>query len=336
MKKVTIAICDTQEAYRERLAEYLIRRKGSQAQVFSFSGRRMFREKQKETRFDMVLWGEGFEEIPARADEGSLCIYLSETPEPEEGKGAAVFKYQSAEEIWREMFLHYRELGKKNAYISRKEKEIIGIYSPTHSRLQTPFALTLAQLLAPDKKVLYVNLGEWAGFGNWMEESYQRDLADLMYFISCHGVKIQGILESVIHSVQHIDYIPPMNDAQLLCETSAEDYQKLLLLLAEKTDYEVILLDFGVMIPGFFSLLEQCIHIYQVLDAGSLARGQCSQFEESMLRLGMSETAGRMEAVHFTAADLQLVEREPVMQQWVYGRLGDRARAARYGQHGNG
>lgn len=333
LKKVTIAICDMQEAYRERLADYLIRKKSKEAQISVFSVRRRFTERQKEQPFDIVLWGKGFEALKEQEASDSLYIFLSDSPELEEC-GAAIFKYQSAEEIWREIFGFYMELGKKNAFISRKEKEIIGIYSPTHSRLQTPFALTMAQLLSAEKRTLYVNLGEWAGFDSWLEKDYHRDLADLMYLISDRGVKIRGMLESVVHTVNRLDYIPPMTDAQLLCETSAEDYRSLLRLLAQKTDYEVILLDFGVMIPGFFSLLEQCTSIYGVMDEGWMARSQCMQFEESMVKGNLVRLAEKMVAVAFTSADAGLLEQEPVMQQWLYGTLGDRARAARYGQHG--
>ena len=331
MKKVTIAVCDGQDAYRERLAEYFMRRKADQARIDSYSVRRRFTDRQKEAPFDIVLWSKGFEGIVPKEGTGSLFIFLSDSPDVEE---SAIFKYQPAEEIWREMFAFYMELGKKNGYRSRKQTEMIGIYSPTHSRLRTPFALTMAQLMASEKKALYVNLGEWAGFGGWMEESYHRDLADLLYLISNHGVQVRGILESVIYSVNHMDYIPPMADAQLLCETPAEDYLKLLFLLAEKSEYEGIILDFGIMVPGFFNLLEHCTSIYGVIDAGAMARGQCIQFEESMVKRGMNEILDKIISVAFTAADSQLLEQEPVMQQWLYGRLGDRVRAARYGQYG--
>lgn len=334
MKKVTIAICGMQDIYRERLAEYFIRKKAGQAQVSTFSVRRRFSERQKESPFDIVLWGKGFEGIWEKEETDSLYIFLSDSPELSEDGGASIFKYQPAEEIWREIFVHYMELGKRNAYVSQNKKEVIGIYSPTHSRLRTPFALTLAQLLTAEKRVLYVNLSEWAGFGNWMGEDYQRDLADLMYLISRNGGKVRGILESVVHSVNRMDYIPPMTDAQLLCESSAEDYQQLLRLLAEKTDYEVLILDFGIMIPGFFSLLKQCTSIYGIVDAGVWPRGQCMQFEESMVKGKLADVAEKIISVSFTPADAQMMEQEPVMQQWLYGRLGDRVRAARYGQHG--
>lgn len=333
MKKVTVAVCEVQDTYRERLAEYLIHWKGGQIQVYTFSERRLFSQVRESGSLDIALLGKGFGESDARGTE-ILYIYLSETPDTDEDGKPVIFKYQSAEEIIRSMFEYYLELKKPNSYVCRKKKEIIGVYSPTRSRMQTPFALTLAQLLSEEKHVLYVNLGEWAGFGSWFEEEYHRDLADLLYLMSGYGSQVQGLLECVLHSLNRMDYIPPMTDAQLLCQTTAEDYQALLALLTEKTDYEVIVLDFGIMIPGFFSLLEQCTSIYGVIDQGVMAQGQCRQFEKGIAKSGKEHLAEKLEYVSFSMADVQVTEREPVLQQWLYGVLGDRARTARYAGNG--
>ena len=331
---MAIAICDEQETYRERLAEYFIRKKAKQAQIYTFSNQKLFLEKRREQNFDMVLRGKGFETLKGQEEPESLYISLCDTPDSETAECPAVFKYQSAEEIWRSMFYYYIELGKTNAYTYRRDKEIIGVYSPTQCRLRTPFALTLAQLLASEKQILYVNLAEWAGFEGWLQENYQRDLADLMYLISRHGVNLKGLLESVVHTTNRMDYIPPMKDAQLLCQVSEEDYLQLLELLVNITDYEVLLLDFGIMVPGFFSLLERCTGVYCVADQGILAKSQCMQFEEGIGKTGMPELAEKVRYVHFGLEDAQVLEQEPVMQQWLYGGLGDRVRAARYGQYG--
>ena len=327
VKKVSIAICDEENIYRERLAEYFIRKKGEMLQIATFSNRRKFAEGRRNKVFDIVLWCRGFEEILEKKKE-ELYIFLSETPDWEESETPIIFKYQSAEEILRKIFAYYLELGRKNNCICRKEKEIVAVYSPTRSRLQTPFAITMAQIYAEERKVLYVNLGEWAGFGEWLQQEYHRDLADLLYLMSGYGSQTQGLLECVLHTVNHMDYIPPMTDAQLLCETTETDYQELLSFLTDKTDYEVIFLDFGIMIPGFFSLLDKCNKIYGVTDQGMIAKGQCRQFEESMIKTGREYLAERITYVSFSMADTQLAEQEPVLNQWLYGVLGDRARAA--------
>lgn len=336
MRKMTVALCEEREAYRERLAEYIMHRRGGQLKVYTFSERQVFRERRREQPFDLVLLGTGFEKVVAKEQEEGLYIYLAEAPDWPREREPSIFKYQSGEEILRCMFECYLKLGRVDTSVSRREKEIIGLYSPTHCRLQTPFALTMAQMLALEKRVLYVNLGEWAGFGEWFQEEYHRDLADLLYLISDYGNQVQGLLESVLHSVNRVDYIPPMADTQLLCQTRAEDYQALLALLVEKTEYDVIFLDFGIMVPGFFHLLEQCGTVYGVMDQGAMARGQRMQFEAGIVKSGMEQLAGRIEYVSFSRAEERLLEQEPVLRQWLYGALGDRARSVRCMKHGAG
>lgn len=333
MKKVTVAICEVNDAYRERLTEYFIRKKAGQIQVSGFSTKKSYLQN-KNKKFDIVLWSRGFEGIEQQENKSELYIYMSTAPQMEEAVKPVIFKYQSADEIMRSMFEYYLQLKKPDTYVSRKNKEIIGIYSPTRSRMQTPFALTLAQMLAGEKKILYVNFSEWAGFGNWLKEEYHRDLADLLYLISGYGNQLQGTLECVLHSINRIDYIPPISDGQLLYKIREEDYLALLHLLTEKTDYEVIFLDFGVMVPGFFSLLEQCTSIYSVIDQGELAKSQCRQFEISLMKAEMTHLAEKLEYVSFSPADVLRAEQEPVLQQWLCGVLGDKARTMRYRQHG--
>lgn len=327
---VSVAICDYQEKYRERLAQALMRKKGEEMDISTFSNRRSFRQEGKHREFQIVLWGKGFEEILHLPKEGSLYIFLSEENQWEAEQEPAVFKYQSSEEIIRNIFRHYLETKKINPGINQSPKEIIGVYSPTHSRLQTPFALTLAQVCAEEKKVLYLNFGEWAGFSQLMQQEYHRDLSDLLYLISGYGSQTQGLLECVLHSSYKIDYVPPMTDARLLCETSDQEYQELIRFVLEKTDYDVIVLDFGIMIPGFFSILEQCTGIYGVVDQGILARGQRQQFEDSIMREGKRHLAEKIIYIPFRTQEAEFLEQEPVLNQWLYGELGIRARAARH------
>ncbi len=331
MKKIRVAVCDTDNVYRERLAEYLIRKKSGQIQVYAFSTRKLLQNQMDLEPVDVVLYGKGFEKL--RPDEDSLYIRMTEEPGGV-GEEKAIFKYQSAEEILRQMYDHYLRQEQKNPGTSVKPKEIVAIYSPSHCMMQTPFALSMAQTMAEEKRVLYLNLGEWAGFCPWMRQEYHRDLADLLYLLSAYGGQTTGLLESVVHSYQHFDYVPPMTDAQLLAQTDADAYEGLLQMLVEKTEYDAILLDFGIMVPGFFHMLERCSTVYGLVESFPLSRLRWKQFEDSLMKQGQEDLAGKLECVTLELMDYQVMEEEPVVQQWVNGKIGDRARAARYGSHG--
>lgn len=333
MKKIRVAVCDTDDIYRERLAEYLIRKKSGQIQTYAFSGKRRLQDQLKTEPVDIILYGRGFEVPEPEQEQDSLFIPMVEERSEVEAEGG-IFKYQSAEEILRQMYDCYLRKKQKNLGCSCKTKEIAAVYSPTHCMMQTAFALAMAQILSEEKRVLYLNLGEWSGFCPWMRQEYQRDLADLLYLLSSYGGQRAGLLESVVHSFHRVDYIPPMNDAQLLAQTGAQVYESLLDMLIEKTEYDVILLDFGIMVPGFFSLLERCSSVYGVVEHCPWSRMRWQQFENSLMKQGQEELAGKLECVTLELSDYQMMEEEPVVQQWVNGKFGDRARALRYGNHG--
>ena len=163
LKKIRVAVCDTDRVYRERLAEYLIRKKSRQIQVYAFSGKRMLMDQLKSQPVDIVLYGTGFEPVPSAGE--SLFIRMTEEQSGEEG---AIFKYQSAEEILRQMYAYYLRQRQKNLGSSRKAKEIAAIYSPTHCMMQTPFALAMSNTLSMEKQFIYLHMGEWFTFCNYM------------------------------------------------------------------------------------------------------------------------------------------------------------------------
>lgn len=337
MKRIKVAVCDLDDIYRERLAAYFLRRKGENIQTYTFSGVRTFLSVLQEEEMDIALLGGGFEDVFSRKDwkkRLSLVIHMTENREAEDTDDNTIYKYQSAEEILRRIYQRYQKLGQADSYLSVGKKEILAIYSPSQSMLRTPFALTLAQTLSEEKRVLYVNLGEWSGFEPWMQEQYQRDLADLIYLLTDYGKEVRGMLESVTYSLNRIDYIPPARDAQLLTQIGPKDYRKLLHLLVNKTDYEVILLDFGIMVPGFFELLEQCTRICGVTMTSPLAKKQWNQFEESIMRQEKLRIAEKLQSVVFSLSDLEILEEEPVLQRWSNGIIGCRARAVRYAMNG--
>ena len=53
-----------------------------------------------------------------------------------------------------------------------------------------------------------------------------------------------------------------------------------------------------------------------------------------MVKSGAQQLAEKMEYVSFSMADMQVIEEEPALSRWLYGVLGDRARAVRYMNRG--
>jgi hypothetical protein len=325
LKKINLAICEKQESYRNKLKEFFICKKGDKLQVTTFSDPKAFGLTEEEgLGFDVVLLGLGFE-VPKK-QKGCLLLRLTEELQDSREGIPILYKYQSGEDMLREIFARYQELGLEEPCLFGGKKEMIAVYSPCRSKMRTPFALTLARQLGEQQKLLYLNFDEWAGFGPWLGETYHRDLSDLLYLLDQGTGK--GLLESVVHTLNQVDYIPPMWDGQLLAQTGEESYEKLICFLEEQNAYESILLDFGIMVPGFFSLLHHCSRMYVIVEGGGLTKWQLSQFEEALFREG-DGLEERMEKITFSSAEALALEGIGEPNQWLYGILGDKAREVR-------
>lgn len=79
----------------------------------------------------------------------------------------AVYKYQSSEKVIREVMACYgveNGVDTSPALLPKKEMRIIGIYSPVGRTQKTSFALTMGQILAKERAVLYLNMESYSGF----------------------------------------------------------------------------------------------------------------------------------------------------------------------------
>ncbi len=349
MRKILIAVCDSDSSYGEKLGEWFSLQRGEKLQSMFFSSPESFWESYGSRKPDIVLLGTGFlnhsgiceqimeqrkrvqEESQKGAKGAILWMYLCALDGEERIPAyirelPAVDKYQPASRILREIFSVYRQWEDETLNEMGGEREVIGIYSPCHSIWQTPFALTFAQELAQEEKVLYINLQECAGFSGWFGVDYEKDLLDVMYLCLNDGGKIAHCVSSALYTMEGIDYIPPAKDGGCLGEISAEDYLKFIKLLAEHSGYRIILLDFGMMIPGFFQLLEVCSKVYIVAESGELYNAPLQQFQQMAERQENNNLQQRLIYLSLPSAETGHCPGEGKLKQWLWGAIGDFSR----------
>ena len=343
MRKILIAVCDEDSSYGEKLAEWISSQKGEKLRCVSFCSPERFLEYLNSQSLDIVLLGAGFWEEPqvceeilrqgqaARHSAEVLWMYLCDgdcqRQIPEYiGALPAVDKYQPVSRLLRQIFSVYQEWDGGTPGQSGTGKEIVGIYSPGHSIWQTPFALTFAQALARERKLLYVNLHECSGFKGWFHEEYEKDLLDVMYLCLEGNVNVAHCIGSALYSMEGIDYIPPAEDGGCLGEISAEDYLKFVGLLSENSGYDMILLEFGMMLPGFFQLLGMCGKVYIVTEPGEMQAAPLQQFRQIVERQEKAELVQKLIYLSLPVISNEAYSGEGKMQQWLWGTMGDFSR----------
>ncbi len=337
MRKIMMAVCDTDGSYGEKLGEWIALQKGKKIQSVSFSSPEHFIEYHSKHKQDIVLLGKGFCDNPQiceealRKEEKALWMYLCDADIEDKVPAAirelpSVEKYQPASGILREIFSVYQDWEREALAETGEGKEIIGVYSPGHSIWQTPFSLTFAQALSQRDSVLYVNFQECAGFCEWFHEDYGKDLLDVMYLCLNSEVNVTHCVSSSLYSLEGVDYIPPVEDSGCLAEISAMDYQRFVEILAKRSGYNVIILDFGMMLPGFFQLLGLCSKAYIVTEPGDMHKAPLQQFQKMQKRQAEAKMGQKLMYLSLPAVKDIAYPGEGKMQQWLWGTIGDFSR----------
>jgi len=196
-----------------------------------------------------------------------------------------IYKYQSAEEIGRAL-LDICSVSRGNLALEtkcNKKVELIGIYSPVGRCLQTSFSLVLGQLLATNKKCLYINMEPYSGFNNLFGVHYDQNMSDLLYFLKKGSDRFGYKLKSTIERLGNLEYIPPAEMFLDLMDIDAGTWQNFLQEIIRQTDYEVIILDLSDYVRGLIELLSSCDHIYTIIKKDGIAMSKIEQYEKMLL-----------------------------------------------------
>ncbi len=288
MNKSTLAVFDLEEDYAVSLMDFLNLKQTVPFEVHAFTDREKLIAFARTTKIDVLLISENavFKEIEDLGAE-EIFVLSEETNIVDKGGHRTIYKYQATENILREVMCYYAEVSTvfKNRRVSVDQSmvEIIGIYSPVKRALKTSFALTLGQLLSKKKRVLYINLEEYAGFNSLFQATYMTDMSDLMYYISQNKQNFIWKLASMVQNIGGLDYIPPA-----FCSLDIKKIQRdqWLTFLEElkKCNYEVIILDLGEAVDGIFDILRMCNKIYTPTKDDGVSYAKLEQYE-ALLRI---------------------------------------------------
>ena len=111
-----------------------------------------------------------------------------------------------------------------------------------------------------------------------------------------------------------------------MSEISPKDYLTFVRLLTRNSGYDVILLDFGMMIPGFYQLLGLCSRVYITTEQGEIQDAPLQQFRQMTTRQEDLQLNQKMIYLSLPTGNMELYTGAARLQQWLWGSLGDYSR----------
>lgn len=325
MNKRIMAVFDVEPCYADRLAEAANQREKVPFTVIAFTNMDKLTEFSMENQVEILLVDEKSRQAASQVRANQVVILSEGEALGGEGELPGVYKYQSADAIIREVMACYCTRTAEPASSQVGSKSIlIGVYSPINRCLKTSFSLVLGQVLAKDQQVLYLSLEDCSGLSKIMGQSGPGDFSDVLYYYSRGGLS-WARLKSLVYSWDRLDYIMPVRYPEDLCQVTAGEMADLLVKLAGKRIYEVIVVDLGQFGKKAAEVLEVCDGVYMPVRQDLVSAAKVEEFEAYAAASGhggVLDKIRKLKLPYRSSADNQ----RNYLEQLMWGELGDYVR----------
>ncbi|MCM1049829.1 MAG: hypothetical protein NC433_15545 [Clostridiales bacterium] len=287
MKHKIFAVCDLEETYAFRMAEYITDRISMPYTLHLFTKTEELQPFLDREEINILLIGESaLKQIKVKPDITQTFVLYEGKLDGLQTDYKYINKYQNPEQIVSqilEQVTEFENWSDENTAQDLKMK-IIGVYSPVKRCLQTTFALTMGQLLAREHKALYLNFESYSGFGRMLHRDFAADMMDMVYYFNCAKEKLSTRLPSIVQNINGLDYIPPGETNLDMQGISGDKWVELLEAIGKISNYEYLILDLTDGMNGLFELMTRCCKIYTIIKDDSFAMAKMEQYEK-ILRL---------------------------------------------------
>lgn len=327
MKKI-LAVLDEDCLYAQHLTDYLNQKKKLPFYVVQFTSEEAFLHYADKQEISLLLISPDSMSETIKSCKIRTVVYLTDMEGKNEWDSCrAVYKYQSAENVVKELFACYDDL-----YPSRKWNpmgvgtcKMIGIYAPYGGSKKTTFSFLLGVILAEKYRVLYLSMEGFSGFTKWFHGDVSYDLSDMLYYGNLENDVWKDGKKSFLQEYKGLKWIPPVcypEDREYLTK---ENTEKLLKGFLESGEFDRIVIDIA---DNFFfasNVLELCHEIYIPVKEDIMSQWKLQEFEEWLERSQKKEIKEKITKIHLPQISGWRNEGD-YWEQFLSGEMGEYVR----------
>lgn len=325
-----VAIVDSEEEYAVKLADFFKAKSGLGYNVQVFTNIYSYLEFDKNNYTDILIisytYGNFLSDLLHTGQiyilsENSVDITLSEF--------VSIYKYQSTDNIIREVMTNYSAASSVNSILSIKNacSKIYSVYSPVKRCGKTTFALAMGCLLSKDESSLYLTLEEYSGLTLYTGTDYSGDLSDLIYFYRQNPYSLDKKLLALSHSLHNLNFIPPIRFSSDFKCMHSSDWLDLFRAIASLGIYKNIILDLSDSSVDVFPLFDLSDIIYFPVLKDSLSMEKINNFKNVIRLLGKDALFEKIREITLPSFELSLSDNPKAASDSFYGLL--------YGSYGS-
>ncbi len=302
MKRVSLAICDSNSLYCQRLGEYLRNNLKLSFEITSFTETEMFLEYLKKDEVSLLIVSEReYDEIMKSSSEGMTrqvknIIVLCDNSAPDRafpGNTRYVSRLLPASEIIRgvidictESPDDFRGLSLQK---SGKKCRVTGLYTPIPGCGQSLMSINLGEVLSEKERSILISFECFSPLSVLFDEEGSEDLMDLFYHAECNPESFPLHLERMKIQKNSLDIIKPAMTPMQIREIDPVKVKELIRLLSEDAGYENVILDITALPERFLDILNMCDVIYTIEGQGSADSRRLSLYNQTLLQSGYEQ-----------------------------------------------
>ena len=290
MSDKNVVICDREIRYANGLGENIAEREDLAVKVYVCSSFERVLELEQAKKIHIFIVDEEITYAQRTQIGANQVFVLARGKVADLGEEEwAIGKYQCADEIIRQVFEFYVDRTKENVMrcMNKERARLVAVYSPIHRVGKTTFALALGRECAKSKKVLYLNLEEYAGME--VSQDTNMNLGDLLYYLRQGNGNLGIRLQAAVKEDEGLDVVPPIPVVLDLKEVTREEWEALITQLLENSLYEMVVLDVGESVQGLFPLLELCDRVYMPVLDDEISRRKVKQYQDNVEQLKLEK-----------------------------------------------
>ena len=320
MKK-RIILYDRDRFYAEKLSEALSKDPDFPYPVTLFTDAEKLSSyllKEGKEGGDLLILDEQTAEAMKEQAERLPLICLTEERERETSAVLpTVYKFRAARETGEALLKLFSGIEEGSVSPGLVKTQLIGVVSPVGRSLKTGFSLTLGQLLAKKRRVLFLSFELCAGYSALFGREFAADLSDLLYAEET-GRKLMPGPER-FHGM---DVIAPPAAPEDLYPVEAKRVRKAVLSLAESGGYDSVILDMAADFRLIEAFLPYCRQLYMPLLPDPLSTAKAEEFKAYVGRRFGTEPLRRMKSFVLPGPQL-FTGGKDFAEQLVWSETGD-------------
>ena len=290
MSEKNVVICDREIRYANGLGENIAEREDLAVKVYVCSSFEHVLELEQAKKIHIFIVDEEITYAQRTQIGANQVFVLARGRVADLGEEEwAIGKYQCADEIIRQVFEFYVDRTKENVMrsMNKERARLFAVYSPIRRIGKTSFAMALGRAGAKSKKVLYLNLEEYAGMD--IAQNADLNLGDLLYYLRQGNGNLGIRLQSAVKENEGLDMVTPIPIVLDLKEVTWEEWEALITELVENSLYEMVVLDVGESVQGLFPLLEMCDRVYMPVLEDEISRRKLKQYQDNVEQLKLEK-----------------------------------------------